>query len=104
MSPGLRVVVAPDSFGGALDSVAAAAAIGRGWASARPDDDIVQIPMADGGEGTLAAIADALGDGVERRSVTTSSRYRDDGSILSSPVDMSFAMPLAIPHRDDERR
>ncbi len=30
MSPGLRVVVAPDSFGGALDSVAVAAAVARG--------------------------------------------------------------------------
>jgi glycerate kinase len=71
VSPALRVVVAPDSFGGALDSVEAAAAIARGWASARPDDAMVQIPMADGGEGTLAAIAAALGDGVGRRSEAT---------------------------------
>lgn len=71
MSPALRVVVAPDSFGGALDSVAAAAAIARGWASSRPDDEIVQIPMADGGEGTLAAIAAARGDAVERHAVAT---------------------------------
>ena len=71
MSPALRVVVAPDSFGGALDSVAVAAAIARGWASARPDDEIVMIPMADGGEGTLAAIAAAMGDGIDRRSVGT---------------------------------
>ncbi len=71
MSPALRVVVAPDSFGGALDSVAAAAAVARGWTASRPDDEVVQIPMADGGEGTLAAIAAALGDGAERRSATT---------------------------------
>jgi glycerate kinase len=71
VSPALRVVVAPDSFGGALDSVAAAAAVARGWNSTRPDDEVVRIPMADGGEGTLAAIAAALGDGVERRSATT---------------------------------
>lgn len=71
MSPSIRVVVAPDSFGGALDSVAAAAAVARGWTSSRPDDEVIQIPMADGGEGTLAAIAAALGDGVERRSAPT---------------------------------
>jgi len=71
VSPALRVVVAPDSFGGALDSVAVAAAVARGWASTRPDDEVIQIPMADGGEGTLAAIAAALGDAVERRSVST---------------------------------
>jgi glycerate kinase len=64
-------VVAPDSFGGALDSVAAAAAVARGWTASRPDDEVVQIPMADGGEGTLAAIAAALGDGAEPQTATT---------------------------------
>ena len=65
----LRVVVAPDSFGGALDSVAAAEAIARGWASMRPDDEVVRIPMADGGEGTLAAIAAAQGTAATRNEV-----------------------------------
>jgi glycerate kinase len=67
----LRVLVAPDSFGGALDSVAVAAAIAAGWARVRPADEVMRRPMADGGEGTLAAVADALGEGVERRSLET---------------------------------
>jgi glycerate kinase len=67
----LRVLVAPDSFGGALDSVAVAAAIADGWSRARPDDEVVRRPMADGGEGTLAAIAAALGDAAERRVIET---------------------------------
>jgi glycerate kinase len=67
----LTVLVAPDSFGGALDSVAVAAAIARGWSSVRPDDEILRRPMADGGEGTLASLADALGAAAERRSVDT---------------------------------
>ena len=67
----LRVVVAPDSFGGALDSVAVAAAIADGWSSVRPDDEVARRPMADGGEGTLAAVADAVGDAAERRAVET---------------------------------
>jgi glycerate 2-kinase len=71
MTRALRVVVAPDSFGGALDSVAVAAAIAEGWSDARPTDTIIRKPMADGGEGTLAAVADALGDDAERRSVET---------------------------------
>ena len=71
MSRALRVVIAPDSFGGALDSVGVAAAIAEGWAKVRPADDLQRRPMADGGEGTLAAIADALGEGGERRSVET---------------------------------
>ncbi len=64
----MRVLVAPDSFGGALDSVAAATAIAAGWSAARSGDEVTCIPMADGGEGTLAAIASALGQSAERRS------------------------------------
>jgi glycerate 2-kinase len=67
----LTVLVAPDSFGGALDSVAVATAIAAGWSSVRPDDNVVRRPMADGGEGTLAAVADALGDAAELRAVGT---------------------------------
>ena len=67
----LTVVIAPDSFGGALDSVGVAAAIAAGWARVRPDDELLRRPMADGGEGTLAAVADALADAAERRSVDT---------------------------------
>jgi glycerate kinase len=65
----LRILVAPDSFGGALDSVAVAQAIAAGWLRARPGDEVVRTPMADGGEGTLAAVAAALGERAMRRSV-----------------------------------
>ena len=73
MSPAraLTVVIAPDSFGGALDSVGVADAIGRGWTDARPTDTVVRKPMADGGEGTLAAVAAALGEAAELRETDT---------------------------------
>lgn len=67
----LTIVIAPDSFGGATDSVGVAAAIAAGWARVRPDDELLRRPMADGGEGTLAAVADALGGAAERRTVDT---------------------------------
>ena len=69
MGAPLRIVIAPDSFGGALDSVAVARAIAAGWLRARPGDEVRLAPMADGGEGTLAAVAAALGDAAVRRSV-----------------------------------
>ncbi|MET0304078.1 MAG: glycerate kinase [Microbacteriaceae bacterium] len=50
------VVIAPDSFKGSLDAAAVAEAIGEGWRSIRPDDRLVLLPQADGGEGTLDAI------------------------------------------------
>lgn len=67
----LRVVVAPDSFGGALASPGVADAIAAGWARARPSDILDLAPMADGGEGTLEALSVALGDRAERRGVST---------------------------------
>jgi glycerate kinase len=71
MSRALRVVVAPDSFGGALDSVGVADAIAEGWLGVRRDDDVLRRPMADGGEGTLAAVAAALDDRAQRQVTAT---------------------------------
>lgn len=67
----LHLVVAPDSYGGALDSVGVARAIAAGWTRVRPDDVVIRKPMADGGEGTLAAVREALGDAAEERTVAT---------------------------------
>ena len=81
----LSLLVAPDSFGGALDSVAVAHAIAEGWMRARPEDRITLKPMADGGEGTLAAVRAALGDAAETRTVTTT-------DALGRPVEASWLL------------
>jgi glycerate kinase len=57
----LAVVIAPDSFKGSLTSVEVAQALADGWRRARPGDDVLLAPLADGGEGTLVAIAAAGG-------------------------------------------
>ncbi len=57
----MRILVAPDSFKGSLTSVEVATAIAAGWLAARPDDEVLLAPLADGGEGTLVAIAAAGG-------------------------------------------
>jgi glycerate 2-kinase len=60
MSEERTVVVAPDSFKGSLPAAAVAAAIAGGWAAARPDDRVVCVPLADGGEGTMDGIEAAV--------------------------------------------
>jgi glycerate kinase len=55
------ILIAPDSFKGSLTSVQVARALADGWRRARPDDEILLCPLADGGEGTLAAIEAAGG-------------------------------------------
>ncbi|WP_345751498.1 glycerate kinase [Microbacterium rhizophilus] len=58
----LRVVIAPDSFKGTCAAADAARALADGWSSARPGDEVILRPMADGGEGTLDAFATAIPD------------------------------------------
>ena len=55
------VLIAPDSFKGSLTSVEVARSLADGWSRARPTDTILLCPLADGGEGTLEAIAAAGG-------------------------------------------
>lgn len=57
-----RIVIAPDSFKGSATSIEVAASIAKGWKSVRPNDEVVQLPFADGGEGTLLAIESARPD------------------------------------------
>lgn len=54
-----RVVVAADSFKGSMTADEATHAIAAGWRQARPDDDVVTFPLADGGEGTLDIVKNA---------------------------------------------
>ncbi|WP_313370351.1 glycerate kinase [Achromobacter animicus] len=55
----MKIVIAPDSFKESLSAELAAAAIARGVRQVVPDAQIVCIPMADGGEGTLDALLSA---------------------------------------------
>ena len=61
------VVIAPDSFKGSCSSVEAARAIARGVRAAfGTRAEVLELPMADGGEGTLDALVAAWGGEVAR--------------------------------------
>jgi glycerate 2-kinase len=64
----VRVVIAPDSFGGTLTAVEAAQAIARGWRTAAPGDALALLPLSDGGPGFVDVLAAAL-PGSEVRTV-----------------------------------
>ena len=59
----MRIVVAPDKFKGSLPAAEVARALAAGLRSGDPTLDVVELPVADGGDGTLAA---ALAAGFER--------------------------------------
>ena len=63
----MRIVIAPDKFRGTLEAAEVASALATGLASTGIDLDLRCCPVADGGEGTLAA---ALANGWERVTTT----------------------------------
>ena len=106
----LRVVIAPDSFKGSLTSVEVAAAISAGWLAARPGDETIPAPLADGGAGTIdafiaaggwevrgAVARDPLGRPVDARWLVA-----DDGR--RAFVEMAEANGLARTSADDRAR
>jgi glycerate kinase len=61
MTEPLYIVIAPDSFKESLSSSGVAQAIADGIKMVAPDATLVLMPMADGGEGTVEAIAGSTG-------------------------------------------
>jgi len=77
-----HVVVAPDKFKGSLTAREVAARVAAGIAAVAPSVPVVQVPVADGGDGTVDA---ALAAGFERVAV------RAEGP-TGEPVDTAFAL------------
>lgn len=57
----MKFVLAPDSFKGTMSAATAAATMSAGVREVFPDAECVEVPMADGGEGTTQSLVDALG-------------------------------------------
>src|SRR5580765_3157655 len=66
----MRIIIAPDKFKSCLSAPQVAAAIARGVRQVGPAIEIEQIPMADGGEGTVDALVVATGGRLVTRRVT----------------------------------
>ncbi len=61
----MKIVVAPDSFKGTLTAVEVAACIRRGLGRVLPEAEIVELPLADGGEGFVETMVAATGGAIE---------------------------------------
>jgi glycerate 2-kinase len=57
----VRLLIAPDKLRGTYTAPEAGSALARGWSAERPRDEIAVLPLADGGEGTAAALLAARG-------------------------------------------
>jgi glycerate kinase len=104
----MRVVVAPDKFKGCLTAPQVCDAIAAGIRSVRPDATIDLCPVADGGEGTVAALVAATGGRFETRRVTgplpemkVDATFGVLGDGRTAVVEMSAASGLALLRRED---
>jgi glycerate kinase len=108
----LKVVVAPNAFKGTLTASQAAAAIARGVREVFPDAEVLEVPVADGGDGTVEALVSAnhgkyctaevdgpLGDSVQARYGLIESRQ-------TAVVELATASGLTLipPDRRDPRK
>lgn len=100
----MRVVIAPDKFKGSLEAAAVAAALAVGWRRADRRAVVEEIPVADGGDGTLEALVAALGGEIRRATVTGPVGDPEDAAYglvptadgLMGVVEMARASGLAL--------
>lgn len=103
----MKVTVAIDSFKGCLTSSEAGEAAVRGIIRAVPKAEADVCPIADGGEGTMRAITDALGGRTEKISVTgpigipVSCEYGICGETAVIEMAAAAGLPLVPPEKRD---
>ena len=104
----LRIVISPQAFKHSIGAREAALAIQRGVLSASPDAETILIPVADGGDGTLAALIDTTGGAYHEATVTGPlgdplvARWGVMGDDETAVIEMALASGLAL--IPDERR
>ncbi|WP_274361891.1 glycerate kinase [Paenibacillus thermotolerans] len=98
----MKIVLAPDKFKGSLSSIEAAEALERGVLRAAPYAEVIRVPMADGGEGTVEALVSATGGEWRTRLVTgpmgekVEARYGVLGGGGTAVIEMAAASGLAL--------
>jgi glycerate kinase len=103
-----RVVIAPQSFKGSADAVAVASAIARGVRAVWPRAEVIEMPLADGGEGTVRALVTATHGELRRARVSDpllrviDAEWGMLGDRKTAVVEMAAANGLPL-LRDDER-
>jgi len=107
----MKVVIAPQSFKGGLSGVEVAKAVAEGVLSIYPEAEVVQIPVADGGDGTLDALVKSTGGELFTSLVTgplgepVSALWGVMGDGHTTVIEMARASGLALvpPRRRNPR-
>lgn len=65
----MKIIVAPDSFKGSISAKAAAQAMASGIVDALPECEVIELPAADGGEGTMVNLVAATNGQIVKKQV-----------------------------------
>lgn len=107
----MKVVVAPNPFKGSLGAPEAARAMAEGVRDAFPQAEVVEVPVADGGEGTVEALVAAGGgelvtvtvEGPLGEPVEASFGLVDGGRTAVVELAAASGLPLLADHLRDPR-
>ena len=104
----MKIVLAPDKFKGSLSAAEVAAAMAEGVRRVNPAAEIDLCPVADGGEGTVAALVAATGGRIESRRVVgprpdmqVDAQFGVLSDQKTAVVEMSAASGLALLSSED---
>jgi glycerate kinase len=108
----VKVVAAPNPYKGSLSAPEAAAAIARGVRAAWSDAEVLEVPVADGGEGTVDALVaahrgervTATVEGPLGEPVGASYGLVDEGRTAVVELASASGLTLVSPGRLDPRR
>jgi glycerate kinase len=107
----MRIVVAPDSFKGSLSALEAAQSMALGIRAVFANAELTLVPVADGGEGTVAALVLATRGRLEARTATgplgepVEARFGVLGDGATAAVEAAAASGLAlVPERRRDPR
>ncbi len=98
----MRIVIAPDSYKESLTALEVATEIEAGFREIFPDAEYLKLPMADGGEGTVAAMVTATGGTLIDVTVTgplgdpVLAGYGLTGDGKTAIIEMAAASGLAL--------
>jgi glycerate 2-kinase len=104
----VKVLIAPDSFGGTLAAAEVAEAFARGWSEVRPTDVVRRLPLSDGGEGLIAVLRELVPDarvttvevaGTDTRPVEAPVLWLDERTAVLESATICGLPPVDAPRR-----
>lgn len=103
----MKIVIAPDSFKGSLSAPGVCDSLAKGVRKVAPEAEIVQLPMADGGEGTVDALVSSTNGTLKQHivrdplgnPVTATYGILGDGETAVIEMAAASGLPLVPPEK-----